>query len=197
MCRLVESLRVFHNQIEALPYHQSRVCRTCTELLKLPEPLSIPSRLPAVLEFDQIYKMRVIYSDRIEMVEFVPYLKKDIRSLKLKIADELDYTYKYENRLNLDSYLDPANPTEHILFVKNGLLTDSSYANIALLKDGLWYTPAQPLLAGTRRTQLIDQGLIIPTEINPADLPGFETISLLNAMLPLGDCVLPVSAIHE
>ena len=54
---------------------------------------------------------------------------------------------------------------DDILIVKNGLLTDTSIANIALYDGNDWYTPLHPLLKGTKRAELLDKGVLKEKEI--------------------------------
>ena len=67
---------------------------------------------------------------------------------------------------------------DDILIVKNGLLTDTSIANIALYDGNDWYTPLHPLLKGTKRAELLDKGVLKEKEIK------YHTAThLLNAAL--------------
>ena len=87
---------------------------------------------------------------------------------------------------------------DEILIVKNGFITDISYANIVLKhRDGL-ITPAHCLLKGTRRQQLLDQGVITEQAINVDDLFRAESVLIINAMLGLEDQMeIPVSQIFR
>jgi len=75
---------------------------------------------------------------------------------------------------------------DDIIIAKDGMLTDSSYSNIALLQNGKWYTPTTCLLKGTRREQLIDQGRLVEREISVDDIGKYESVCLINAMMGLG-----------
>lgn len=84
---------------------------------------------------------------------------------------------------------------DDILIVKHGLLTDTSIANIALFDGTHWYTPRQPLLKGTKRAFLLDEGILMEKELRCEDLPAFSTIRLFNAMIEWGEMELPVQNI--
>ena len=71
--------------------------------------------------------------------------------------------------------------------VKNGLLTDSYYANIALYKNGVWYSPKTPLLAGTQRSRLIQNEKLVLIDIAVSELFEFEKIKIFNAMIPFSE----------
>jgi len=62
--------------------------------------------------------------------------------------------------------------------------------------DGLrWITPAQPLLKGTMRQQLLDAGVIHEDAIRAAQIPLFKKVRLINALLGFDGPELSVSEI--
>ncbi|MEP2669007.1 MAG: aminotransferase class IV [Cyclobacteriaceae bacterium] len=81
------------------------------------------------------------------------------------------------------------------MIAKNGLVTDSSYANILFRQDNCWYTPSNPLLSGTKRAELLDKGLIKEKEIPLQDVTQYESIKLINAMRGLEQEEIDVSNI--
>lgn len=183
--QLLETIRCQQGQLENLSYHEARLYRTrrdlfgATERWQLDELIPIPGNLIA----ERVYRCRVTYgAARIESVEFIPYQRRPIRSLELVPADALDYVHKYADRTALNAYAERS-PADDVVFVKNGLLTDTSYANLALFDGTYWYTPHAPLLAGTRRAQLLAEGVLIPERIAVEDLRYFQKIRLLNAMM--------------
>ena len=76
---------------------------------------------------------------------------------------------------------------DDIIIVKNGLITDSSFANLLFFNGLQWLTPAQPLLKGTQRAKLLEQEQVITAEIRTADLSNFIKVRLVNAMLRFED----------
>ncbi len=50
-----------------------------------------------------------------------------------------------------------------------------------------WYTPANPLLKGTKREYYIDHKMILQRDIKVTDLRMFKKARLINAMLDLED----------
>ncbi len=142
-----------------------------------------------------LYKCRVTYEERIIDITFEPYRRRKIESLKLVRDDEIDYRYKCEDRRRINALLQLKGDCDDILIIKNNLITDTSFSNIALYDGARWITPAEPLLAGTKREQLLAEGLIFEDEIRAADMGKFRTASLINAMMELGDLTLPVGNI--
>ena len=80
--------------------------------------------------------------------------------------------------------------------MKNNLVTDSYYANLAFYDGSNWLTPKSYLLPGVKRQYLLEMGLISEIEISLVDIQSFQKISLINAMLNLGEIEIPVSSIE-
>ena len=72
---------------------------------------------------------------------------------------------------------------DDIVIVKNGLLTDTTIANIALYDGNQWLTPASPLLEGTTRTRLLDIGKLTEAEISIDTLDRYYMTAIMNTML--------------
>jgi 4-amino-4-deoxychorismate lyase len=62
-------------------------------------------------------------------------------------------------------------------------VTDTSIANVAFYKDGLWFTPKKPLLEGTTRARLLNAGKIIEKDIGVKELKNYSKVALMNAMI--------------
>ena len=65
---------------------------------------------------------------------------------------------------------------------REGLLTDTSYANIVLFDGSKWVTPAIPLFEGVQRSYLLDHSIIQPASIAITDLSHYQGFQLINAM---------------
>ncbi len=174
--------------------HEARLQRTrqhffpdAPPTLPLEDWLQVPAHCKT-----GIYKCRVIYGQELLQVEFLPYTPRPIRTLKLVADDAIDYAWKSEDRSTLNHLFAQKGDCDDILIVKNGLLTDSSYSNLAFYDGEAWYTPETPLLQGIQRECLLREGCLIPTSIRVEDLNCFSQIALINAMLELGDCVVDV-----
>lgn len=145
-----------------------------------------------------IYKCRVLYGREIEEITYAPYQMREISSLRLIAADTVDYTYKSANRDELNALYARRGMADDVLIVKDGYLTDTSIANVALYdeKMKIWCTPSHPLLRGTKRAELIDKRIIVEREIPQAHLGEYSKIMLFNAMIDWGRIVLPIDAGH-
>ncbi len=183
MSLLFETIRVEGGKFCHLEEHQLRMDRSrrtlfsSTDTILLFQHLTIPAGLGV-----EIFKCRVTYGKRIENVEFLPYQRREIRSLSLVECDSIEYGHKFLDRTAFEELLKKATGDE-ILIVKNGLITDTSFSNIAFLDGKKWLTPSSPLLAGTARARLLKSGLIAAEEIRRSDLKRFKKAALLNAMI--------------
>ncbi len=181
----LETICIRNRQPLNLSAHTERFNRARRELWQVAEPVCLTDfiQLPDWLQPDETYKCRVTYGQEIEKIEFELYHVRPVHSLTLIDAGTLQYNHKYANRQLINELFAQRGLADDILMVRNGLLTDTSYANIALFDGGRWHTPARPLLEGTQRARLLSEGILTPTDIRPTDLPHFQCIKLINAML--------------
>lgn len=196
MCLLLETIRVYDGIFCYPEYHQERMDRSRETLFPGSAGINISEiRIPESFK-SGVYKCRIIYGSRLEKTEFFPYVPKPVRNLKLVDAPDLDYSFKYLDRSGIEK-LQESNPGfDEIILVKNRVITDTSFSNLAFLSGKKWFTPAVPLLAGTKRQRLIDCGILSPVTITVEDLYCYSYVSLINALLDLNDVLLPVSAIE-
>jgi 4-amino-4-deoxychorismate lyase len=144
-----------------------------------------------------IFKCRVIYDRELKHIQFLPYVPRQIRKLKLVDAGSLEYPFKYLDRSGIEKLQKKHPDFDEIILVKNGYITDTSYSNLAFLSENKWFTPYKPLLNGTCRQRLIDMGIVHPIQIMPDNLGAFQSVSLINSMLDLNDMIFPVEAIED
>lgn len=190
MCLLIETTRIENGLIRNLEYHNERLNRSrkelfdCTYLIDLDEILN-----PYIgsVSSQNLYKCRIQYSKNIESIELLPYKLPSIASLKLVIYDRVDYSYKFSDRSQLNQLFEKRANCDDIIIVKNGLITDTSYANILFFNGKEWLTPAHPLLNGTQRASLLNQEQIRVANIRPEDLMHFEKARIINAMILFED----------
>lgn len=139
-------------------------------------------------------RCRVTYSDVIEKVEYFKYDIRRVDKLKLVEDNEADYSFKSADRSVLDRNFVLRENADDVLIVRNGRVTDTSIANVAFLKDNIWYTPQFPLLKGTRRRILLERCMIMESDIKAEDIHKFERVRLFNAMIDFGEIDLDVSS---
>ena len=180
----IETIRVFQRKLENIVYHNTRLNQTRQEKLGRSDNWLLEEiiQTPAHLLENQVYKCRVTYGEQIEKIEFEAYSVRPVQSLQLVNTEDLDYAAKYADRSALN-LLTQQSQSDDILIVRNGYISDTSYTNIAFFDGNTWFTPSTSLLKGTRRAQLLNEGIIQETLIQPADLLHFKKSKLINAMM--------------
>lgn len=196
---LVESIRLDPEGPVNLAYHQERFDRSRERLfpearrVDLEELLAELPRPPG----GERFKVRVVYDREIREVTARPYTIRDLRRVWIVEADSIDYRYKYLRRSNLDELKSSAVPpgreaAEDILIVKNGLITDTTFSNVAFFDGRGWVTPDSYLLPGTKRARLIDMGRLRPARVRVGDIGKYSRVSFINAMLDLEELSLSI-----
>ena len=180
----IETMRVTNGAIDHLPDHIRRMELTCREVFG-----SCPDLSPlvnAVIPVDA-KKCRVVYGRQIEVVEFGDYVPRKIASLKLVTAPSaFDYHLKYADRGCLTELFAMRGDCDDILIVREGMITDTSIANIVFTDGTRYVTPDTCLLPGTTRRRLLMENKIDIAALSPASLAMFTHAIPINAMLPLG-----------
>ncbi len=172
-----ETLKVVDGKILNLEYHQQRVDRT-REHFGFSDKLEFKEQnfnLPQKGEF----RLRVDYDKEIKSFTCRPLTCREFKEFRI-VKSDVEYPYKYANRDKIDAL---KVDDKEIIIVKNGLLTDTSIANIALHVDGVWLTPKTPLLHGTTRARLIESGFLKCEDLTIEDLKKAENFAIMNALI--------------
>ncbi len=177
--KLLETIKIVDGKILHVNYHQERLERSMMTLnyhhnYKLSSLLHPPKK--------GTYRCRVVYDDMNIEVEYIPYTLKKIRSLKIVEDNSIEYSLKYENRDALNALFKLKDDCDDIAIIKNGYLTDTTIANIALFNGEQWHTPKQPLLCGTTRQRLLENGTIVERDISLSSIPSYKKCAVFNAM---------------
>ncbi len=196
MCRLIESIRIDHQGIRNLEWHQRRLNHSRESVFQNSTQIELVDYLhkPA-LRPGQLVKCRIVYSEEIIKIEYLTYEKKDIATLKIVTDNEISYQFKYENRNNLNKLLELRAHCDDVLIVKNNQVTDTSYCNIIFFDGENWITPKNPLLAGTMRAYLLQQKAIIAKDIHLEAIKKFKKFKLINAMFGFESSAHPIENI--
>jgi 4-amino-4-deoxychorismate lyase len=195
---LIETIRVHGRQFENLEYHNRRAQQARYALFNSEGPLDFRDLLTVPEQLgSETFKCRVTYDEKIRQVEFMPYSPRPVRTLQLVENDSIEYSHKYAHRAPLEKMSHESRASD-VVIVKNGLLTDTTFANLAFWDGTLWRTPATPLLEGTRRAQLLDAGVLKLADIRPEGLRHFRCARLLNALLVFEKTpVIPIRGIFR
>ena len=184
--QLLETIKCLDGQLYNLPFHQSRFNLARKHFFPDAPPLSL-DEIIEIPEFTQsgLFRCRVLYKAKIKKIEFLPHEYHPVKSLKLVEADNIDYAYKYENRQLLKVLYEQRDDADDILIVKNDCITDSFTANPVFFDGTHWWTPNTPLLPGTQRARLLNEGQIKVCRITTVDLPKYTKVGLINSMQDL------------
>ena len=191
MCQFIETIQILDGKIRLLEYHNRRMNETIQHFFGNSKPIDLIQYISSPNLTGKI-KCRIVYDSKIVDVSYTSYTRRSIQTLKIVQDDEIDYSYKSIDRSRLSLLVAQKAEADEILIVRQGLLTDTSFSNIALFDGNEWSTPAHPLLKGTRRAYLIDQGLLHEKEIRTGDLYHYQKLSLINAMIDLGEIEIPI-----
>ena len=172
-----ETIKCNDMEVYNIEYHQQRISRTIGKNISLLDYIYPPN--------EKFLKCKIVYNEEgILDVIFTQYIKKDIKTLKIIHNDTIEYKYKYENRNTINELFSKKESADDIIIVKNGFITDTSIANIAiLLDDNQWYTPKKPLLEGTTKQRYLENGYLKEKDISIELFKKAKKIALLNAMI--------------
>lgn len=194
MCQFIETIRIENGKALNLGFHNYRFNKTRRDIFECNLPVNLADYIQPG-EYIERTKCRIEYQDEVEKVEYQPYTIRPVKSLRMVTSDGLDYTYKSSNRQKLDELFKQKGEADDILIIRDGFLTDTSIANIALWNGEQWETPEKPLLEGTMRASLLGKGLIVPAAIRPHDLSRYSRVRLFNAMIGFGEIDFSVEEI--
>ncbi len=183
--QFLETICIRDGMPQHLDWHQQRIKNTMQHFFPdIQHGWELIDLVRPPLRFLQgTVRCRVLYDQAELTVHYFEYTPHTIHRLQLiEIPDGYDYRYKYADRVVLENLYARREEADDILMTRDGWITDTSIANIAFKKNGRWYTPSIPLLAGTTWKRLITSGVLIPTPIHKSQLGLFESFKLFNAM---------------
>lgn len=192
---LLETIAVVCGTLQNLTYHQQRYAQGLQFLAQQTQQ-QVPIRsltqriiLPEVVKQSSstIWRCRVEYGLEHEEIQFYPYVSPKIHSFQCVHVDDLDYQYKYANRTALNQLFAQRGNCDEIIIIKNQRITDCSIGNLLFFKEGEWYTPEYPLLAGTQRAKLLTEQRIKTAEIYQDQIMEYQKIMLINALNPFDE----------
>ncbi|WP_420580712.1 aminotransferase class IV [Reichenbachiella sp.] len=195
MYQFIESISCINGELQLLELHQARVNRTFfTNYGLLARPIKL-SRVIRQIPRQGRFKCRVVYDKENFVVTFDSYTTPKISSLQVVEGGAIDYRFKYSNRIDLEKLFAQRKEADDIIIVKDDMITDSYFANLAFFDGEEWWTSNQPLLEGVRRQSLLDQGMLQKRSIRLGDLAKYEKVSLINSMLDLGEVMIDLNDI--
>lgn len=177
---LLETIKIENGLINNIKYHQKRFNDSRIKLFDTKNKIDLVDFINP--PNNGLFRCRILYSNKIESIEYIPYEPKIFKKFKV-VSSNIEYPFKYANRRELEELKAKNLDYDEVIIEKNGLLTDTTISNIAFFDGKDWLTPASPLLKGTMRAKLIDDGFLRPINIKYNDIQKFTKFALLNAML--------------
>ena len=194
--RFVETIKILDGQPLRLELHNDRCNKTRFEHFHSSDKIDLRSSINLPLDMQSgLVKCRVVYQSAVHEVSYHHYKPKQIKSLKTVYDNDVFYSYKDTLRPSLDALYAFRESHDEIIIVKNGLITDAYYYNVALRKNDLWYTPKAPLLQGVMRQSLLNDGHLIEADIRADMIKEYDQICLFNALNEFGEVVVPIENI--
>lgn len=197
MCHLLETIKVENGQFCHPEYHLKRMQRSSSELFGIDIRNDVLNGIviPGTCK-SGVFRCRIMYRTMPEKIEFTSYNPRLTSSLKIVDGSNIDYSHKFADRQHLDKLFEQRDGCDDVLIIKNGRVTDTSVANVLFFDGNTWYTPEEPLLHGTMRQFLIDNGMIRTKRIAISDLFSFQSVMLINALRPFDiSAAFPVSMV--
>ncbi len=182
MNKLLETIKIVNGTALWLEFHNERLNSSRKALFNAKDTIDLKKFIRIPFQ-DGIYRCRVIYAETIESIEYIQHQTRSFRCFKIVEADNLVYNFKYLNREQLNRLFMLRRQADDILIIKQGLVTDTSIANVAFWYEDKWFTPATPLLKGTTRERLLKEKQIVTAKIQISDLKKFSKMAIMNALL--------------
>ena len=196
MSQFIESIKIEDQKIFLADLHQKRINDTFSHFGK-----SDSVDLQKIFKHldhneDGLYKLRLIYDlEKKIRTQMIPYAIPEIHTFQLVENNIYDYSFKFEDRKELEK-MKMKSKCEEIIIVKNNHITDTSFSNLLFKKGKEWFTPTTYLLNGVQRQQLLKTKKIKETEITLQNLKDFSHFQLINAMNDFDDMfVYPIDRI--
>lgn len=196
MSQFIESIKVEDQEIFLLELHQKRVDQTFSHFGK--EGGIDLAKIFKSLQHDEdgLFKLRIAYDlDKKIRTQMIPYAIPEINDFQLIENNSFDYSFKFEDRKELDKMKMKAK-AEEIIIVKNNHITDTSFSNLLFLKGKDWFTPDSYLLNGVQRQNLLKHKKIKETEITLQNIKQFSHFQIINALNDFDDMfIYPIDRI--
>lgn len=198
MYQFIETICYEKGQFQRLELHNERCNKTRSHFFGTQPALKLELHLQLPLHLiDRKVKCTVTYGIDIISIEYVSYEIKPVKSLQLVTDNAIDYAFKFADRTPLSLLSKYKGQSDDILIIKNGLITDTSYANAVYLNNNTWYSQKKPLLLGTRLQYYLNEKRVTPTLLTPDDLSYFSEVRIINAMISIEDSpIIPIESIH-
>lgn len=207
MSRLLETIRVSMYRAFWLEWHFRRVLfstgseRTARAIIGLASSI-VHRETGRTIRCPGRYRLSIEYEhDTLIRYTITPYARRQVFAC---VACEprdashrlIEYRLKYADRSALNETARNLATGVEPLYVRNGLVLEARYANVAFLRRGQWFTPRTVMHAGTARARLLGSGILQEADIYRAELCDFDAMCFVNAMLDPGELVISPNRVY-
>ena len=181
--RYIETMRLENGNIQNHEYHIARVIRTIGS--EAARRVNLDPFVPLQFSLGTV-KCRVVYDENgVHDIHYSHYQIPQIKTLKIVECNDINYEFKYEDRTQISNLMKLRGLCDDIIITQNGKVSDSSFCNIILKNKAGLFTSDTPLLRGTKREQMIHEGLVKVVTITTQDMIHYDQIILVNAMMSI------------
>jgi 4-amino-4-deoxychorismate lyase len=180
----VETIKIQDKQIYNLELHNKRLNNTIKDNFNINLKIDLKNHIKIDTTDN---KVRVLYSNKIEDIQYSKIEPREFKKFKIIYDNNINYKYKSTNRQIFNQYLNKEK-YDDIIIIKNGLVTDTSIANIYFLKNNIWYTPRKSLLKGTKREELLTNRNFKQINIDLNFIKNSEAMAISNALIGFYIC---------
>ena len=196
MYPLFESLCIQNGKILNSKWHEKRFRKAYLKYFGKPAYFNLLDEVNIPKEFKKgNVKLRVLYGETGREIQFEIYKLRKINTIKLVHVSSLKYPLKFIEREKLNSLFEQRGACDDVIIVRDGQITDSSYANLIFFDGREWITPKYPLLKGTCRARLLANGKIKMATLGIQELKAFKGLKLINAMRDIDQELIPMDRI--
>lgn len=196
MYPLFESLCIQNGIILNSKWHEKRFRKAYLKYFGKSAYFNLLDQIKIPKEFKKgNVKLKVLYGKNGRETQFEIYKLQKINSIRLVHVSSLMYPLKFTNREKLNSLYEQRGGCDDVIIVRDGQITDSSYANLIFFNGREWITPKHPLLKGTCRARLLANGKIKMATLGIQELKAFKGLKLINAMRDFDQELIPMDKI--
>jgi len=190
MCQFIESIKLMDGKLFRLELHQQRMNLIFDSFYPFEPKIDLSQLLHSEnFPLEGFYKCRIVFDTKHRSIEFLPYKIPEINTLKIVEIDLPAVFYKSADREKINEAYKLRANCDDILMIRNNLITDSSYCNIAVFDGEKWLSPKTPLIYGVQRMELLRKQKISEKDIRIDSIYSYQSICLFNAMIEFGEIV--------
>ena len=177
-----ETMFYENGSVRNMEYHQKRFDLTRYRLFKTAEKIDLENII-SCCQIENMSRVKVIYHKEVVKIECSPLTDRDFKTFRLTESN-IKYSYKYMDRKELESIKKRNTDVDDvIIYNSEGLLKDTTIANIALYIEGNWVTPKRPLLHGTVREKLLKEKFLTAKDLMIEDINIATNFAIMNALI--------------